>query len=217
MKVLLLGIFFALLYAATGNIANASPKNPTCLKTQWTEACFDHTAVGRRIKPQYLKRIRFQRNGFAVLHLKSGETIAVDKKGRVVVPGIVTGNYDFRDAEGGIAMFSIPAKNSTSKFDRYNCGYFQLSNFEIIIPPVYNRCDDFQNQKAYVCTNCRHDCVDCNSVRYYGGEGFVINTKNEILQRITLPKLPLCSTVEGVGGYPENQPCRPESSQPPGN
>ena len=209
MKAFLIGMLLTLTFAATGNMANASTKKLDCPKVGWTEACFHHEATGRRVIPKYLNRIKFQQNGFAVLHLESGETLAVNRMGTVVVPGIVTGNYDFRDAEDGIAMFSIPAKNSTSKFNKYNCGYFQLSNFKIIIPPVYNRCDDFHLQKAYVCKNCRHDCVECNRVEYYGGEGYVIDKHNNILKRVRLPKLPSCSTVEGVGGYPKNQPCRP--------
>ncbi len=213
MKALFMGVLLVIVYVAAAAAANASTQKIACPETEWTESCFVHSESGRRIKTQYLNRIKFQRNGFAVIRLLPYEVVAVNKKGEVVVPGIVSGNYDYRDVEGGIAMFSIPAKNSTSKFNKYICGYFQISNFKIIIPPVYNRCDAFQNQKAYVCKNCRHDCIECNVVEYYGGEAFVINTKNEILKRITLPILPLCSTVQGVGGYPENQPCRPESER----
>lgn len=210
MNAFLLGFLAAFLYMPTANIANASTKLSDCPKSEWTEGCFDHKADGRRIKPQYLNRIKFQRNGFAVIYLESTELVAVNRKGEVVVPGIVSGNYDYRDAEGGIAMFSIPGKNSTSDLNEYTCGFFQLSNFKIVVPPVYNRCAGFHNQKAYVCKNCRPDCVDCYTTAYYGdGEGFVIDRNNNILKRVTLPKIPLCSTVQGNGGYPPNQPCRP--------
>jgi len=209
MKALFMGILLAIIYMATGTAANASTKNIGCPKTEWTEACFDHTEAGRRIKAQYLNRVKFQRNGFAVLHLVPYETVAVNRKGEVVVPGIASGNYDFRDAEGGIAIFSFRAKNSTSKFDAYNCGYFRISDFKIVVPAVYNRCDHFYKQTALACKDCRDDCIECNVTAYYGGEGFVINAKHEILKRFPLPKLPACSTVEGVGGYPKDQPCRP--------
>lgn len=209
MKAFIIGMLLAVLGAATGNTASASTNKVDCPKGEWTEACFQHKAEERRIKPQYLGRIKFQRNGFAVIYVESGETVAVNRKGVVVVPGIESGNYDYRDSEGGIAIFSFPAKNSTSDFDKYNCGYFRLSDFKIVVPPVYNHCALFHKQKALVCKNCRPDCIDCNMTAYYGGEAFVINAKNEILRRIPLPKLPSCSTVEGVGGYPKDQPCRP--------
>lgn len=208
MKSLLMGILLTLIYMANGNAANASAKNIGCPKTEWTEACYDHTGGGRRIKAQYLNRIKFERNGFAVLRLVPYETVAVNRKGDVVVPGINSGNYSYKDAEGGIAIFSFRAKNSTSDFNEFNCGYFRLSDFKIVVPPIYNRCDHFHKQKALVCKNCRPDCIECNVTAYYGGEGFEINAKHEILKRFPLPKLPACSTVEGVGGYPKGQPCR---------
>ena len=212
MNAFFVAMLLTLACIASGNPANAATRKETCPKAEWTKACFDHTAAGRRIKGRYLNRIKFQKNGFAVIHLDPYETVAVNKKGDVVVPGIVSGNYDYRDAKDCIAMFSIPAKNATSSFNRYNCGFFRLSDFKIIVPPVYNRCEGFHNQTAYVCKNCRPDCIECNVVAYYGGEGFVINKNNDILRRVSLPKLPLCTTVEGVGGYPKNQPCRATTS-----
>ena len=209
MRAFCIGILLTLACLASGTAANASNNKVTCPKGKWTAACFEHKAEERRIKPEYLGRVKFQRNGFAVVHLEPYETVAVNRKGIVVVPGIESGNYDYRDAEGGIATFSVPAKKSTSKFDQYNCGFFRLSDFKIIIPPIYNRCGSFHQQKAFVCKNCRPDCIECNREAYYGGEGFVINKKHEILKRVSLPKLPSCSTVAGVGGYPKDQPCRP--------
>ena len=204
-------MLFSFSYIFTANDANATAKQVECPKGRWTEDCFYNKTSVRTIKPRYLKRVKFQRNGFAVLLLEPRETVAVNRKGAVVVPGIVNGNYHFRQVEGGISMFAIPAKQSTGELNSYNCGYFQRSNFKIVIPPIYNGCAEFQLQKAAVCKNCRYDCVDCNEVSYYGdGEVFIINTKNQILRRMALPRLPRCTTVEGVGGYPENQPCRKE-------
>jgi hypothetical protein len=204
-----LGILITLLNLTSCNTATATTTEVECPKGKWTEACLHHATDARSVKPRYLSRIKFQHNGFAVIFLETGETVAVNRKGTVVVPGIVNGTYDFRDIAGGISMFVIPAKEPTSEFNRRNCGYFQRSNFKIIIPPIYNGCAEFQGHKAAVCTNCRYDCVDCNEVSYYGdGEVFIINTKNEILKRFPLPRLPRCSTVEGVGGYPEHQQCR---------
>ena len=204
------GILITVLYLTSGNTATATANKVECPNENWTEACFHHATDARSVKPQYLSRIKFQPNGFAVIFLETGETVAVNRKGTVVVPGIVNGTYNFRDVAGGISMFVIPAKAPTSEFNRSNCGYFRRSNFKIIIPPIYNGCSEFQQQKAAVCKNCRYDCVDCNEVSYYGdGEVLIINTKNHILRRIPLPRLPRCSTVEGVGGYPKHQPCRP--------
>lgn len=203
-------IFFAWLIAALATSLPAAKAEIVCSEKKWTETCFENAADGRRLKPQYLKRVKFQRNGFAVLYLDAVESVAINRKGRVVIPGIVSGEFDYTESEDGIALFYAkkPEKgdNNTAR-----CGYFQLSNFKVVIPPVYNICERFYRQKAHVCVNCGLDCTDCQSYRYYGGEAFVINKKNEVLKRIVLPKIPRCSTVEQRGGFPPNQPCRSDN------
>lgn len=178
-----------------------------CPKSEWTAGCFYDSADGRRLKPEYLKRVKFQRNGFAVLYLDPNESVAINRNGKVVIPGIVSGQFHYTEAEDGIAAFYANGRQHDESFST-KCGYFQISNFSVVIPPVYDICGRFYRKKAYVCVNCELDCTDCHSYEYYGGEGFVINRKNEVLRRVTLPKIPRCSTVEGRGGFPANQPCR---------
>lgn len=180
-----------------------------CSPQQWEEACFLTSANGRQLIPRYLKRVRFQKNGFAALTvtLEDGghEILAINRKGTVVLSGIYNGDPDYREAEGGLAPFYVRDSKSQSS----QCGYFQVSNFAIVIPPVYNICGHFHKQRAYVCVNCNLDCGDCHSYEYYGDQAFIINRKNEILKQFALPKIPRCSTVVASGGFPKDQPCRP--------
>lgn len=180
-----------------------------CSPPLWDQACFQTSVSGRQLRPRYLTRVRFQKNGFAALSvtLKDGgqEILAINRKGAVVLSGIYNGDPDFREAEGGLAPFYVRDSKSNSS----QCGYFQVSNFAIVIPPVYNICGHFYKQRAYVCVNCNLDCGDCHSYEYYGDQAFIINRKNEILKQIALPKIPRCSTVVESGGFPKDQPCRP--------
>lgn len=206
MKIIRYSLRAWLFYAIFCSVAAAATEID-CPKTEWIPGCFYESADGRRLKPEHLKRVKFQRNGFAVLTLGDGESVAINRKGVVVVPGIVSGQFHYTEAEGGIAAFYANSrKNDDNRSSK--CGYFQLSDFSVVIPPMYSICGRFYRKKAYVCVNCELDCADCHSYEYYGGEGFVINKKNDVLRRVTLPKIPRCSTVEDRGGFPKNQPCR---------
>lgn len=201
----LLGLTIASTKAETAAIA--------CHGTKWTEKCFENSSNGRRLKSRFLKYVEFQPNGFAVLNVNRGEFVGINKNGEVVIPGIVSGDFDYLKAEGGIAAFYAiqgPKGNRTSS----KCGYFQTSNFKIVIPPVYTLCPRFRNQVAYVCKDCMLDCAECHNYEYYGGEAYVINANNQVLKRFALPKIPRCSTVQQRGGFPRNQPCRPNDEQP---
>jgi hypothetical protein len=152
--------------------------------------------------------VKFQRSGFAVLFIDEGEFLAINRRGEVVIPGIVSGDFDYRDAEQGIvAFYATKGDSNTGQSSR--CGYFQLSDFHVVVPPIYEICSRFHRHKAYVCIDCKLDCVDCHNFEYYGEEAFIINKRNQVLRRISLPKIPRCSTVEGRGGFPAGQPCRP--------
>lgn len=183
--------------------------NPTCSPPLWDEACFKTSASSRQLKPRYLTRVRFQKNGFAALSvaLENGghDILAINRKGTVVLSGIYDGDPDFREAEGGLAPFYLREGKSNSS----QCGYFQVSNFKIVIPPVYDICGHFYKRQAYVCVNCNLDCGDCHNYEYYGDRAFIINRKNEILKEFSLPKIPRCSTVKELGTFPNDQPCRP--------
>lgn len=202
---MILGLLMTLFAAPSSAASNET----TCPKKEWNEACFDNTAGTRRLKPAFIKRVKFQRNGFAVLYLEGHELVAINRKGVVVVPGIVSGDFSYEEAENGVAAFYTRPYQKGNNAQR-KCGYFQLSNFKIVIPPVYDICARFQREKAYVCVNCHLDCADCHNYAYYGDKAYVITPKNEVLRTITLPKIPLCSTVEQLGGFPADQPCRAE-------
>lgn len=190
--------------------STAAPSELPCPKDGWTAACFEQTSTGRRLKAQYLRRVKFQQNGFAVLFVEPRELVGINRNGSVVIPGIISGTTDYRDAEDGIARFSIPAAKSGSRRPS-RCGYFRLSDFKVVIPAIYDYCGAFFRGQAYTCTDCQLDCVECHSLEYYGGQAYYVNKRNQILKQEALPTLPRCSTVEQHGGFPRNQPCRPDN------
>lgn len=199
-------VWFFLTFATPWASANV---NATCSPPVWDAACFQTSVSGRQLKPKYLPRVRFQKNGFAALAVTpeggGHEILAINRQGTVVLSGIFEGEPDFREAEGGLAPFYV--RKGEGRFSQ--CGYFQVSNFAVVIPPVYNICGHFYKQRAHVCVNCNFDCGDCHTYAYYGDRAFIINRKNEILKEIALPKIPLCSTVKAWGSFPKDQPCRP--------
>jgi hypothetical protein len=205
-KFIIVSLWFLQIIPAS---SSASPLELTCSNAKWTELCFEKSANIRRLKSEYINRVNFQPNGFAVLYIDASESVAINRKGEVVIPGIVSGDFDYTEAEQGVVAF-YATKGSFNNRKSSRCRYFQLSNFRIVVPPIYNIWSRFHKQKAYVCIDCELDCVDCHNFDYFGGEGFIINKRNQILKRISLSKIPRCSTVEGRGGFPKDQPCRTE-------
>lgn len=195
-----------LLIASFVMSAQATAAKPACAEPEWDATCFRDSPTGKSLKPQFLKRVKFQRNGHAVLSVGPFRSVAINRKGKVVIPGIVSGDFDYTDAENGVAAFytdEIPGRAS-------QCGFFQISNFQVVIPPQYHICSRFVQGYAHVCRNCALDCGDCHNYEFYGEEGFIINNKNEIVRHLPLSKLPRCSTVKARGGFPKDQQCRPD-------
>lgn len=209
MKYLLL-----LFMLATCLDAAAKDTCPSQESGYWAAACFMTEGEVRRIKPQYLKRLKLDKSGFDVIFVEETlERLAVNRKGVVVIPGIRwTGDFDYPDAEGGVGRFAANGK----------CGFFKAPAFKIVIPAAYDFCDPFHDGEAAVCTNCREYCLDedCHLSTFVGGEGYVFNLKGRLLRRFQPPALEQACGKAGVAEVrnPDHKvpllECKPDPNDP---
>jgi hypothetical protein len=151
----------------------------------WSADCFTLQAGVRQLKPQYLRKLSFKKSGKAVIVLEAfpHEVVALDRRGRVVVPGIRhTGDFDYPSAPRGVARFDANGK----------CGYFQSSTFQVLVPAEYDQCLSFHDgETASACKDCESYCteIDCQDSRLVGGRGFDFDAHGVLLRSYALSEL----------------------------
>ena len=157
---------------------------------EWAASCFVMDKSGRRLKPQYLKHLQFDSRGLTTLVIfEPPELVAVNRQGKVVVPGIRhTGDFDYPDAEGGIGRFETPPRTPESKV-KSKCGYFDSRDFRIVIPAEYAQCDPFSKGEAVACKDCVRACTapECQDSILLDGEGIAFGPDGIVLKRFKLP------------------------------
>jgi len=156
----------------------------------WAASCFVTDKNGRRLKPQYLKHLQFDSRGFTTMVIvQLRELVAVNRHGKVVVPGIRhSGDFDYPDAEGGIARFETPPFTLGGKV-KPKCGYFDSRDFRIVIPAEYAQCDPFSKGEAVVCKECIKACTapECQDSILLDGEGIAFGPDGVERRRFKLP------------------------------
>lgn len=155
-------------------------------KHEWSSECFAGSGAARHVKPKYVKNIVPNKAGFATLIIGNPrELVAVDGSGAIKIPNIFyTGDFDFSDAKQGLGRFQIAEVNLAGKAAS-KCGYFDVRNFKIVIPAIYDQCLAFTDSSATVCTNCEKYCTEpeCQNSILVGGQGFTISNTNRVIHR----------------------------------
>lgn len=189
-------VFIALIWMFAAWSAHAAEAEAECPAQKegvaWSRDCFDTVGQTRQVKPEFRDRITVNAKGFeTILVAEPLELVAVDREGRVVLPGIAhTGDFDYPTAERGVGRFSSGGK----------CGYFQSASFKITIPPVYEACHPFRAGRAVVCRDCVAYCVEpeCQSRQFVGGKGYELDAKGKVLREFTPPTLENACGKAGV-------------------
>lgn len=216
---LMLALF--LLFGAPARAAAAGEPCPvTSISREWSATCFDTGPGGRKVKTQFLSRVRFGRQSHAALIILSpSELVFVNRRGTLVRlqrKYLDQLDFDFEPAEGAIGRFGYLVGKGTPAL-RFKCGFYRRSNYEVLVAPIYDECDSFNDGTALVCLGCKDYCDsgDCHDSNFAGGEGLVINEKHEILERFPLPSLPLCrSDAEASAVEGDSPKCRPRPPNP---
>ncbi len=143
----------------------------------WDASCFTVKDGVRELRPQYLRKLKFKKSGKAVILIEDPrEVVAVDRRGRVVVPGIYhAGDFDYPSAPRGVARFESNGK----------CGFFQSRTFRILVPAEYDHCHSFHDgETATACKDCENYCteVECQDSVMVGGRGFNFDAKGQLLR-----------------------------------
>ncbi|MCD2519170.1 hypothetical protein LQ564_22975 [Massilia sp. G4R7] len=187
---------------------------------EWAASCFAADKGGRRLKPQYLKQLRFDRSGHATAVISEPrELVALDRQGRVVVPGIRhAGDFDYPDAEGGIGRFDAPPAPGRATAPR--CGYFDSRDFRIVVPAGYAQCQPFAKGEAIACQECVSVCTEpeCQDSMLVDGDGVALGPDGAVRRRFRLPDMKaVCASPGSKAGktYEGARPhCIPKSDNP---
>lgn len=165
----------------------------------WSASCFAGQGSARRVKPEFLPRLDWNRHGMATIVVdEPHELLAVERSGKVVIPDIRhTGDFDYPDAEGGIGRFTVHDGKG-----RARCGYFAAERFTVVVAPEYDQCQAFHDGAAQACKDCVSYCTDqeCHDSVLVGGHGVVLDLRGKIARRFTPPTLATaCKRAGGAG------------------
>jgi hypothetical protein len=156
----------------------------------WSADCFETRKNVRQVKAGFIKNLRVNQHGMTTILIAAPrELVAVDRKGKLVIPGIRhTGDFDYPHAHHGIGRFyssSAPDKKQV------HCGYFEAERFRVIVPASYDHCEPFKNGRALACTDCESYCSepDCQDSVLVGGQGSMIGSDGNTQKIFTLPTL----------------------------
>ncbi|QBE64946.1 hypothetical protein [Pseudoduganella lutea] len=187
MKGAVLTVLFLLLQLAT--VAHAFDQCPRAgHDSEWSARCFEGEGKDRRIKPEYLDRVTWNRHGMATILVETPrELLAVNRQGQVVVPNIRhSGDFDFPNGNNDRGRFEIDDGTGAMK-----CGYFVAERFDVIARPEYDHCQGYRNDEALACKGCIRYCTDqdCHDSMLIGGQGIVLGLAGNIKRRFDLPTL----------------------------
>lgn len=183
-------IFAVVLTVYTSLASSAERCPPTNLNLDWSAECFETKGGTRKVKQDFIKNLKLNQYGMTtVLIAVPRELVAVNRKGKVVVPGIRhTGDFDYPNAHAGIGRFY---SNGGTGASRTQCGYFTSERFGIIVPARFDHCEPFKVSQALACTNCVSYCTesDCQDSVLVGGQGTIIEKDGVTQKTFSLPSL----------------------------
>lgn len=183
-------------YASAASSAELCPS--TDLNMEWSAQCFEGRGDSRQIKQEYIKNLKLNRYGMTTILIAAPrELVAVDRLGKVVIPGIRhAGDFDYPKARFGIGRFY---SSDDAGGQQTRCGYFESGRFRIIVPARFDHCEPFQESQALACTECVSYCSepDCQNSVLVGGQGTIIGRNGVIQKTFSLP------TLDTVCGKPE--------------
>ncbi len=177
-------LFAALMLALMTVSCSAAASCPGATQQgDWDAACFAGSGAQRHVRPEHLSKLKFDKSGHALIRLADKfELVAVDRRGVVVVPGIVYAtDFDYPKPRGHLARFIAGDK----------CGYFDVRNFKVSIPAIYDECMSFRDGHGMVCVDCVAYCTDsdCHDTLFVDGKGYEIDAHAKVVRQFALPPL----------------------------
>lgn len=125
-----------------------------------------HGKESLRVKSSHLRRLQFD-GDFATVFDKQHGWMYVNRKGGVVVKGVMSMDNGPDDVRGGFVRYQRGGI----------CGYASLHGSGTIAPQ-FDGCMPFEDGKARVCSGCRSLSVGEHHA-YRGGESYCIDTKGK--------------------------------------
>jgi len=188
---------FLMACAANGVASEICPR--TNLSTEWSEKCFEVHGAVRKVKSQFVSKLRPSGNAIKILISETRELLAVDSRGRVILPNIAyTGDFDLPNPDGVGRFGSV---SSLKEGTKGQCGYFREKDFKIIVAPKFDYCEAFSDGRGQACVDCVAYCDDeeCHSKTLVGGQGVELDIDGKIRRRFELPNMDeVCGKSDGV-------------------
>jgi len=130
------------------------------------------------IVPEFLKELRFDSHGLAVVRSAREGWMYISRTGKVLIKGVpVMDNWADSFHDGLVRII----RN----------GKYGFANREgqVVIPPIYDGAMNFENGHAVVCNGCESRPADREGEYHLfaGGTWFRINTKGKVLGRVPPP------------------------------
>jgi hypothetical protein len=124
------------------------------------------------IAPEFLKELRFDSHGLAVVRSAREGWMYVSRTGKVLIKGVpVMDNWADSFHDGLVRIVS------NGKYG------FANRKGQMVIPPIYDGAMNFENGRAIVCNGCESRSADREGEYHLfaGGTWFRINTKGKVL------------------------------------
>jgi hypothetical protein len=190
----LMGLWLTLWMACT-HAASLCPS--TKLRSDWSAECFESKSDGRHVKATYRNNIHVDRRGVALIVIgEPREVVAVDRRGKVVVPGIEhTGDFDLPYEHNHTNRYWDMVKDANGAV-KEQCGYFSTRRFRIVVPAQFDACHAFHDGVASACKHCARYCTEpeCQNSVLIGGQGYQVKPDGSMQEkRIARSKEQLCS------------------------
>jgi len=111
----------------------------------WSPQCFDVINETRRLKQEFVSKVKFDPHGFAAISIGQPIELAiVNRRGEIVIPHIRhTGDFDYPDAPSRIGRFAVEYNKANGE-PASKCGYFSLDSYQIIVPAQFDHCQAFK-------------------------------------------------------------------------
>lgn len=190
-------VAFLMAGAANGFASELCPR--TDQSTEWSEKCFQVDGAVRKVKGQFVSKLRSSSGATKILISETRELLVVDSHGRVILPNIAyTGDFDLPNPNGVGRFASVTSIKDGAK---RQCGYFREKNFKIIVAPKFDYCEAFVDGSAQACVDCVAYCddEDCHGKTLVGGRGVELDTEGRIRRRFDLPNIKsVCGQPDGA-------------------
>ncbi len=151
----------------------------------WSSTCFEKVKEGRKVRSEYVGKIRPNRFGNAAVFISdTRELVIVDQAGVVRVPNVIyTGDNDSLGPSAGLVRYFAQGKGRDGVFTK-KCGYIDGASLGVLVPASFDQCSSFNGEIAVACRDCTAYCLnssDCQDSVFINGTSYDLDRNGRIV------------------------------------